>query len=70
MPGQKWPKERPKNVKNILAGFGYNGDGKRGRMQLVIGLLTSANGTPVVVRVFEASSTNNPTGAISEAHSP
>lgn len=40
-------------VKNILAAFGYNRDGKKGKMQLVIGLLTSANGTPVAVRVFE-----------------
>ena len=40
-------------VKNILAAFGYNRDGKKGKMQLVIGLLTSADGTPVSVRVFE-----------------
>src|SRR4030067_1516913 len=40
-------------VKNILAAFGYNRDGKKGKMQLVIGLLTSADGTPVAVRVFE-----------------
>jgi hypothetical protein len=40
-------------AKNILAAFGYNRDGKKGKMQLVIGLLTSADGTPVAVRVFE-----------------
>jgi transposase len=40
-------------VKNILAAFGYNRDGKKGKMQLVIGLLTSPDGTPVAVRVFE-----------------
>ena len=40
-------------VKNILAAFGYNRDGKKGKMQLVIGLLTGAEGTPVAVRVFE-----------------
>jgi transposase len=40
-------------VKNILAAFGYNRDGKKGKMQLVIGLLTSTDGTPVAVRVFE-----------------
>ena len=37
-------------VKNILSAFGYNRDRKKGKMQLVIGLL---NGTPVAVRVFE-----------------
>lgn len=40
-------------AKNILAAFGYNRDGKKGKMQLVIGLLTGADGTPVAVRVFE-----------------
>lgn len=39
-------------VKNILAAFGYNRDGKKGKKQLVIGLLTAADGTPVSVRVF------------------
>jgi len=40
-------------VKNILAAFGYNRDMKKGKMQLVIGLLTGPDGTPVAVRVFE-----------------
>jgi len=40
-------------VKNILAAFGYNRDRKKGKMQLVIGLLTGPDGTPVAVRVFE-----------------
>ena len=40
-------------VKNILAAFGYNRDRKKGKMQLVIGLLTGPDGTPVSVRVFE-----------------
>ena len=39
-------------VKNILAAFGYNRDGKEGKMQLVIGLLTGPEGAPVAVRVF------------------
>jgi hypothetical protein len=34
-------------VKNILAAFGYNRDGKEGKMQLVIGLLTDTEGAPV-----------------------
>ena len=32
--------------------FGYNRDGKRGHEQVVIGLLTSADGCPVAVEVF------------------
>ncbi|MBM4332913.1 MAG: IS1634 family transposase [Deltaproteobacteria bacterium] len=40
-------------VKNILAAFGYNRDGKDGKQQLVIGLLSGPDGTPVSVRVFE-----------------
>ncbi len=39
-------------VQNILAAFGYNRDGKEGKMQLVIGLLTGMEGAPVAVRVF------------------
>jgi len=39
-------------VRNILAAFGYNRDGKEGKMQLVIGLLTGPEGAPVAVRVF------------------
>jgi hypothetical protein len=39
-------------VKNILAAFGYNRDGKEGKMQLVLGLLTGPEGAPVAVRAF------------------
>lgn len=35
-----------------LVQFGYNRDGKRGHEQVVIGLLTSADGCPVAVEVF------------------
>jgi transposase len=37
---------------NALAAFGYNRDGKKGKMQIVIGLLTGPDGTPVAVHVF------------------
>jgi transposase len=40
-------------VSNILGAFGYNRDGKKGKMQLVIGLLSGEDGTPVSVRVFK-----------------
>jgi transposase len=36
-----------------LAEFGYNRDGKKGKMQIVYGLLCAANGCPVAVEVFE-----------------
>jgi hypothetical protein len=36
-----------------LARFGYNRDGKRGKLQIVYGLLCAADGCPVAVEVFE-----------------
>jgi hypothetical protein len=44
---------------NALAEFGYNRDGKRGKLQIVIGLLTDPEGEPLAVRVF-AGNTNDP----------
>ncbi|HYQ90582.1 MAG TPA: IS1634 family transposase [Candidatus Competibacteraceae bacterium] len=38
---------------NELGAFGYNRDGKRGKLQVVIGLLTADDGEPLAVRVFE-----------------
>jgi hypothetical protein len=46
-------------VNNVLAAFGYNRDGKKGKQQLVIGLLTGPEGAPVAVRVF-AGNTSDP----------
>src|SRR5262249_54921660 len=37
---------------NELAAFGYNRDGKKGKMQLVIGLLCDEDGYPVSIEVF------------------
>ena len=37
---------------NALAAFGYNRDGKKGKMQLVIGLLCDEAGQPVSIEVF------------------
>ncbi len=36
-----------------LAAFGYNRDRKKGKMQIVYGLLCAANGCPVAVEAFE-----------------
>jgi transposase len=45
--------------RNELGEFGYNRDGKRGKLQIVIGLLTDAAGEPLAVRVF-AGNTSDP----------
>jgi Transposase DDE domain len=37
---------------NALAAFGYNRDGKKGKMQIVIGLLCDEDGYPVSIEVF------------------
>lgn len=37
---------------NELAAFGYNRDGKRGKKQIVIGLLCDSSGTPLSIEVF------------------
>jgi hypothetical protein len=37
---------------NELAAYGYNRDGKQGKLQIVIGLLTDQQGEPLAVRVF------------------
>ncbi len=40
-------------LKNELAEYGYNRDGKRGKKQIVVGLLTDDEGMPVAIRVFK-----------------
>lgn len=45
---------------NALGAFGYNRDGKRGKLQIVIGLLADSSGEPLAVRVF-AGNTSDPT---------
>jgi transposase len=48
---------------NALAANGYNRDGKRGKMQIVIGLLTDHLGEPLAVRVFEGNTADPSTVA-------
>jgi hypothetical protein len=45
---------------NELGQYGYNRDGKKGKQQIVIGLLTAEDGEPLAVRVFEGH-TSDPT---------
>jgi hypothetical protein len=52
---------------NELAAFGYNRDGKRGKRQIVIGLLCDAGGTPLSIEVF-AGNTQDPKTLASQMH--
>jgi hypothetical protein len=49
---------------NELADWGYNRDKKKGKMQIVVGLLAGPDGLPVAVRVFEGNT--NDTKTVSE----
>ena len=40
-------------TQNDLAAFGYNRDGKKGKMQITIGLITDSTGFPLKIQVFE-----------------
>lgn len=43
---------------NELANYGYNRDGKKGKKQIVIGLLTAKDGEPLSVEVFEGNTSD------------
>lgn len=49
--------------KNALGQFGYNRDGKRGKLQIVIGLLADSTGEPLAVRVFSGNTADPSTVA-------
>ena len=46
---------------NELAEYGYNRDKKKGKKQIVIGLLTASDGIPVAVRVFKGNTSDSKT---------
>ena len=48
--------------KNEYADFGYNRDKKRGKKQIVIGLLTDEDGWPISIEVFNDNSTGGTGG--------
>ena len=48
---------------NELATWGYNRDKKKGKKQIVVGLLAGPDGLPVAVRVFEGNTTDTKTVA-------
>ncbi len=46
---------------NELGRWGYNRDGKKGKKQIVVGLLTGPDGLPVAVRVFQGNTADTKT---------
>jgi transposase len=50
---------------NELGAFGYNRDGKRGKLQIVIGLLCDEQGTPLSIEVFQGN-TQDPKTVLSQ----
>ena len=46
---------------NDLADYGYNRDGKKGKKQIVIGLLTDEEGDPVSVQVYKGNTSDSKT---------
>ena len=47
--------------KNELASYGYNRDKKKGKKQIVIGLMTDSDGYPVTVEVFKGNTSDTTT---------
>lgn len=46
---------------NALADFGYNRDGKRGKKQMVAGLLTDGEGEPLSIQLYRGNTNDPPT---------
>lgn len=46
---------------NELAEYGYNRDGKKGKKQIVIGLLTDKDGYPLAIEVFKGNTSDSTT---------
>ena len=48
-------------TENELSGFGYNRDGKKGKMQICVGLVTDAEGNPLRIDVFKGNTVDSQT---------
>jgi len=48
-------------TENVLSDFGYNRDGKKGKMQICVGLVTDADGNPLRVEVFKGNTVDSQT---------
>jgi len=55
---------------NELAAFGYNRDGKKGKKQMVAGLLTDASGEPISIQLYPGNTSDPPTflDAVTKVH--
>jgi len=54
-------------IHNAWAAFGYNRDGKKGKMQIIVGLLCDQIGRPLAIEVF-AGNTRDPATVASQIH--
>jgi len=48
-------------TENALSDFGYNRDGKKGKMQICVGLVTDAAGNPLRIEVFKGNTADSQT---------
>ena len=48
-------------TENDLSAFGYNRDGKKGKMQICVGLVTDADGNPLRIEVFKGNTVDSQT---------
>jgi transposase len=48
-------------TENDLAAYGYNRDGKKGKMQICVGLVTDAAGNPLRIEVFKGNTVDSET---------
>jgi len=48
-------------TQNALAAFGYNRDGKKGKKQITIGLITDSDGFPLKIQVFKGNEVDHKT---------
>lgn len=48
-------------TENALSAFGYNRDGKKGKKQITIGLITDSEGFPLKIQVFEGNEVDHKT---------
>jgi len=48
-------------TENALSAYGYNRDGKKGKMQIVVGLITNKEGFPLSIEVFKGNENDHST---------
>lgn len=48
-------------TENALSAYGYNRDGKKGKKQIVVGLITNKDGFPLSIEVFEGNENDHST---------